>query len=541
MRNVRSVATTVLLLAVLAFVCRPQDLGAASASRHALVIGNAAYPDSDAVLPTPVASARTLGTELKRRGFAVESAENLTKEAMQATVDRFLAKVEPGSIALVFFSGYGIQVARKNYLIPVDARIWSEADVQRDGLPVEGILSGLEKRGAGARVLVLDASRRNPFERRFRSFSMGLAAAGAAPGSLSLYAAAVGGVINETNATSSAFVTELVRQIGMSELNAEQAFTATRDALTRDSRNQQNPAFASGLEDAFYFDPARAKPVAKAEPKPVPPEPVAAKPPAEAKPEPKPVAVEKPPEPVVVAAREPDAAPKADAAIARAYDAADTAGTKSAFEDFLRKHPTGPFAERARTEIKRFDAATAPKREPAPAAPASKPYSTAELRRKTALDERIARNPLDEAAFYERGQFYAQRDEYLLAIADFDESIRQNPINPEAYNNRCWMRAMLNEWQTAMADCNEALKQRPNFLDALDSRGLVHLKVGDLKAAIADYDAALKVDPTHSSALYGRGLARLRRGEIKQADKDLAGAIALNPTIDKDFAQYGLR
>jgi tetratricopeptide (TPR) repeat protein len=448
-----------LLLAVVALLACAPGAATAAAARHALVIANAAYPDSDAVLPTPLASARALGEELKRRGFSVEAAENLGKEAMQATVDRFVAKVEPGSIALVFFSGYGIQVARKNYLVPVDARIWSEADVTRDGIGVEGIMSGLEKRGASARALVLDASRRNPFERRFRSFSMGLAAPGAAPGSISLYAAAVGGVINEpAGATSSAFVTELVKQIGQSDLNAEQVFTATRDALTRDSRNQQNPAFASGLEDPFSFDPNRVKPVAKAEPKPLPP--------AEPPPEKKPVA-EKPPEPVV-AAKEPDAAPKAEDAAARAFDRADAIGSKASFEEFLRSHPVGPLAERARAEIKRLDVAALPKPEPAPVAvappvptpPAGKPYSTAELSRKTALDDRIARNALDEAAFYERGQFHAQRDEYIQAIADFDESIRLNPINPEAYNNRCWMRAMLNETERAMADCNEALRLR---------------------------------------------------------------------------------
>ncbi|GJD95674.1 caspase family protein [Methylobacterium iners] len=538
MRPPRSVATTMRLIAVAAFllsaVWGAPGPAAAAAARHALVIANAAYPDSDAVLPTPLASARTLGEALKSKGFAVEAAENLGKEAMQAAVDRFVAKVEPGSIALVFFSGYGIQVARKNYLVPVDARIWSEADVTRDGISVEGIMSGLEKRGASARALVLDASRRNPFERRFRSFSMGLAAPGAAPGSISLYAAAVGGVINEpAGATQSPFVTELVKQIGQSELNAEQVFTATRDALTRDSRNLQNPAFASGLEDPFFFDPTRVKPVAKAEPKPLPsPQPAPEKKPA----------VEKPPEPVV-AAKEPDAPAKAEEAAARAFDRADAIGSKASYEEFLRSHPAGPLAERARAEIRRLDAAL-PKPEPVPAAvapPAGKSYSTAELSRKTALDDRIARNALDEAAFYERGQFHAQRDEYTQAIADFDESIRLNPINPEAYNNRCWMRAMLNETERAMADCNEALRLRPNFLDALDSRGLVHLKTGAHRAALADYDAALKVDPNHPSALYGRGVARLRLGQTKQADRDFAGALALNPTIDKDFAQYGLR
>lgn len=564
MRDFRALATVLLLLAALVGLSGAQRASAASfpGSRNALLIGNAAYPDSDAVLPSPVASARTLAEELKRKGFSVEQVENQTKETMQAAIDRFVGRIESGSVALVFFSGYGIQVARKNYLVPVDARIWTEADVLRDGIAVEGILEAMDKRRAGARVMILDASRRNPFERRFRSFSMGLAAAAAAPRTLTLYATAAGGVVNETNTAQNPFVTELVRQIGASEPNAEQAFAATRDAVYQGSRNQQNPALASGLEEPFYFDPSRTKPVAKAEPvtkaEPVAKvEPVAksepiAKPEPAAKPEPKQAAAEwadpppskrpvtaEPPK-VVVAAKEPDAATRAEEDAVRAFDDAEATGTKRSYEDFLRRYPTGARAERARAAVARLELA-ARQKDPEPAPPAVKQPSTVEQRRKTSLDERIAANPDDEGAFYERGQYYALQNEYALAIADFDESIRLNPQNPEAFNNRCWMRAMMNEWQKAKGDCNQALKLRPNFVDALDSRGLVNLKVGALRAALSDYDAALKVDPNHSSALYGRGVARLRLGDTAQADKDFAVALSLNPTIDKDFAQYGLR
>ena len=78
-------------------------------------------------------------------------------------------------MALVFFSGYGIQSSRQSYMVPVDAQIWTEADVRRDGFSLETVLNELNGRGAGVKIALLDASRRNPFERRFRSFSAGLA------------------------------------------------------------------------------------------------------------------------------------------------------------------------------------------------------------------------------------------------------------------------------------------------------------------------------------------------------------------------------
>lgn len=544
-----------LILVALAAPMLSATASLAAPARAALVVGNAAYPDSDMVLATPASDAKAVADALRKRGFAVEAGENLNREAMQAAVDRFLRSIEPGSVALVYFGGYGIQVGRKNYLIPVDGRIWTEADVLRDGVSVDALLDGMAKRNADARVIVLDASRRNPFERRFRSFSMGLAATPAAPGTLSLFSAATGSVANDGGGQGG-FGTEVARQIGTGDASAEQAFGAVRDAVARDSRNQQLPALVSGLETPFSFDPAaQPKAVAKAPP----PKPPAEEPkrPAEDPKPPKVVAAPPPVElPPVVKAPEPPPAPPVDKAeapprkeepsgtsvsqVVKDFDSASLVNTRKSFEDFLGKHATGPLADRARKELRRLDDEKPVAADPVKPPPKAQ-YSAVELQRKTELDGRIANDPRDEGAYYERGQFYAQRGEVKLAIADFDQSIRLNPSNPEAYNNRCWMRAIDNDLPRALDDCGEALKLRPNFVDALDSRGLVHLKQGSMRLAIADYDAALRVDPSHSSALYGRGVARMRLGESAQGRKDLAGALKLNPTIDKDFELVGIR
>ncbi|MCJ2043890.1 caspase family protein [Methylobacterium sp. J-078] len=561
MRARHSIATILLILTVFLVSGRDgAEAGSFSNARNALLIGNATYPDSDAALATPLGDVKALGDALRAKGFTVVTGENLPRERMQAAIDGFVRKVEPGSVALVFFSGYGIQVARKNYMVPVDARIWSEADVLRDGIGVDALMAELDRKGAGTRVVVLDASRRNPFERRFRSFSTGLAEMKTGPGLLGLYSAAPGSVVNEVSTAQSPFVTELVRQIGVSENSAVQAFTATREALSRDSRGQQVPALSAEAGESFAFDPARAKSEAKAEVRPEPkPEPTQKSARVEDKPAPpRPDAGKLPSQSTAdaAAAKEIDDLVAAEEATARAFNRANAAGTRKAYEEFLSQHPAGTLASVARAEIARLDEARdkAPKSTtPAvpPAAPPTtkdtawhtppKPYSPAELQRKTSLDARIARSAKDPAAYYERGQFHAQRDDYSAALADFDQAIRLDPKNPEALNNRCWVRAITNDLSRALADCNQALTLRPNFVDALDSRGFVNLKSGALQAAISDYDAALAQSPTHSSALYGRGIARSRLGQRSQATEDLTGALALNPMIDKDFAQYGLR
>ena len=181
----------------------------ASGERLALVIGNAKYPDAEAPLKEPINDARDVADELKRDGFNVDIGENLNGDAMRRAFDRLYAKIKPGSVVLIFFSGYGIQSNRQSYLIPVDAQIWSEADVRRDGFSLENVLGEINSRGAGVKIALIDASRRNPFERRFRSFSAGLAPVIAPNGTLVMYSAALSSVISDTGSDRSLFVREL--------------------------------------------------------------------------------------------------------------------------------------------------------------------------------------------------------------------------------------------------------------------------------------------------------------------------------------------
>ena len=162
-----------------------------AAERFALVIGNAKYPDAEAPLKEPINDARDVADELKRDGFSVEVGENLTGDAMRRAFDKLYGRIKPGSVALIFFSGFGVQSGRQSYMIPVDAQIWTEPDVRRDGFSLETVLGEINSRGAGVKIALIDASRRNPFERRFRSFSAGLAPVIAPNGTLVMYSAAL--------------------------------------------------------------------------------------------------------------------------------------------------------------------------------------------------------------------------------------------------------------------------------------------------------------------------------------------------------------
>src|SRR3954470_2209929 len=226
-----------LLWILIASVAPIAPSAAAGADRLALVIGNAKYPDAEAPLKEPINDARDVADELKRDGFDVDVGENMSGDAMRRALDKLYKKIKPGSVVLVFFSGYGIQSARQSYLIPVDAQIWTEPDVRRDGISLETILGDINSRGAGVKIALIAASRRNPFERRFRSFSAGLAPVIAPSGTLVMYSAAPSSVVGDSGGAHSLFVSELLKEIRVPDLTVEEALNRTRVGVTRASHS----------------------------------------------------------------------------------------------------------------------------------------------------------------------------------------------------------------------------------------------------------------------------------------------------------------
>jgi Tfp pilus assembly protein PilF len=468
-----------------------------SGDRLALVIGNAKYPDAEAPLKEPLNDARDIADELKRDGFSVEVGENLSGDAMRRAFDKLYGRVKPGAVVLIFYSGYGIQSGRQSYMIPVDAQIWTEPDVRRDGLSLETVLGEINGRGAGVKIALVDASRRNPFERRFRSFSAGLAPVIAPNGTLVMYSAALSSVISDNGNDRSQFVQELLKEIRVPDLMAEETLNRTRVGVTRASRGEQVPWISSSLAEDFSFIPG-------ANPK--PPGPVSALPKPSAEPPPLP------------------AAPKPSVSILPAP--APEKPTPP-----LEK-PSPPVAEKPAPAIvdklpEKNDTNTA--------------LALADDPTVKSLTLKLVDNPDDASALYRRGQVYASKGAYNLALKDFDASLKLNPKDVEAFNNRCWTRTVIGDLQAALRDCNEALRLRPNFVDALDSRGLVNLKSGQMKNAIADFDAALRINPRLTSSLYGRGLAKKRNGANSEGDLDIANAKAMDPNIAKEIGDYGVR
>lgn len=219
---------------------------ATKASRVALVIGNGHYPDASAPLAQPINDARGLTAALRGKGFDVDVVEDATKDDMARAIGRIKAKIKPDTVVMLFFGGYGVQVGRESFMIPVDAAIWKEADVRRDGVSVEAFLDAMKEQGAKVKLVVLDASRRNPYERRFRSFSHGLAPISPPENALILTSATPGKVADDSKGAYSVLMSELLNNLA-AQAGAETAFNKTRVAISRASEGEQVPSVSSSL------------------------------------------------------------------------------------------------------------------------------------------------------------------------------------------------------------------------------------------------------------------------------------------------------
>jgi uncharacterized caspase-like protein len=223
------------------------DSAAKKTSRIALVIGNGHYPDASAPLVQPINDARALTAALRGKGFDVDVVEDASKDDMSRAVARLKSRIKPDSVVMLFFGGYGVQVGRESYMIPVDAAIWKESDVRRDGLSVESVLDVMKEQGARAKLVVIDASRRNPYERRFRTFSHGLAPINVPDNALILSSATPGKVADDSRGQYSVLVSELLNNLNAQSAGVETVFNKTRLAVSRASDGAQVPSVSSSL------------------------------------------------------------------------------------------------------------------------------------------------------------------------------------------------------------------------------------------------------------------------------------------------------
>lgn len=225
-----------------------------SRPRTALIIGNANYAEKP--LKNPVNDARSMAETLSELGFEVKLYLDATERQIKNAVRSYGNTLkERGGVGLFYYAGHGLQADGHNYLLPVDANIQKENDVEFESVNLGRLLGELEYAENALNIVILDACRDNPFEAKFRSNGNG----GLAPiysmpvGTFIAYATAPGAVAFDGTTEHGLFTQELLSAMKQPNTKLEDVFKQVRKSVRQKSGGRQIPWDNSSLEGDFYF------------------------------------------------------------------------------------------------------------------------------------------------------------------------------------------------------------------------------------------------------------------------------------------------
>jgi len=292
-------------LVALLLVC-PLQTVAHAGQRIALIIGNGSYLNTSQ-LPNPPADAELMGRTLSQAGFEVRRLTDVGQLEMKRAMLEFGRALRGPDVeaGLFYYAGHGVQVNGENYLVPVDAQIASDDEIDLEAININDFLSVMNSSNSLINIVILDACRNNPFARSFRSVSRGLAPVDAPKGTLIAYSTAPGDVALDGEGSNSPYTLALSQAITEGRgRTVESVFKTARRNVLSETEDRQVPWETSSVTGDFYFLPDASGSTPQAQ--------------IEAAPKPAPV------DPQV--------------AMVRRFDAARQSGTASAWRDFLSEY-----------------------------------------------------------------------------------------------------------------------------------------------------------------------------------------------------------
>jgi uncharacterized caspase-like protein len=303
----------------------PGIVGSAAAQqqekRIALVVGNGAYAKSP--LATAANDAGLIAQTLQAAGFDVVGARDLDGDTLRRSFRDFIQKAEtsgPGTVAMVYLAGYGIQLAGENYFIPVDSSLSRDVDIPIEGLRIGDYIRQLASLPLKASIVVLDAARQQPFIQGGQPLASGLALVEPDAHMLIAFNAAPGTVAPNEQGPYGAYAQSLAEMIRTGGLPLPEVFSRVRLRVNDASKGAQVPWNAEKVDASFMF-------------------------------------FNRAPDAPAPAAAAPDQAatarsrPIRDLGVQDAYAAAVERDSMQGYEDFLAAYPGDPLARRVRAIV----------------------------------------------------------------------------------------------------------------------------------------------------------------------------------------------
>jgi uncharacterized caspase-like protein len=229
--------------------------------RVALVVGNGDYQHADR-LANPVTDARRLRDALAQLKFEIVYGEDLTKPALEETLRRFADAAREADVVLAFFAGHGATFGGTPYLVPVDARFASLADVPNELVPVETLVGEL-RRSKGLRIAILDACRDNDAERALKlkalrgaQITRGLGRVQSPEGLILAYATQYLSTAADGDPSGdSPFTAALLRHIATPGLDVKDLFAKVGSEVIANTKGAQRPEISISFYDSYALVP----------------------------------------------------------------------------------------------------------------------------------------------------------------------------------------------------------------------------------------------------------------------------------------------
>jgi tetratricopeptide (TPR) repeat protein len=461
--------------ALLVFFFIPVCLSAQSyQKRLALVIGNSNYQNGGS-LPNPVNDATAIAAALQSVGFEVMKHQNVTQKEMKMAINAFGQKLHGYEVGVFYYAGHGIQNKGMNYMIPVEADLQNEEQVEFDCVAADRVLAYMDAAQVKVNVIIMDACRNNPFERSWhRSASgNGLAMMNAPTGSLIAYATAPGRVASDGAGSNGLYTSALLKYLNDPKLSIEQVFKKVRTEVTEKSAGAQVPWETTSLTgDDFYF---AADNISKGS--------IVKNDVLATNTEAKNSAVKRNLTEVTEESRK-----KAGALLAEGHTAYNESNHSKAIELYTRAIQVN--------------------------------------------------SSYDEAYYWRASSKYSQK-KYKEAIPDYDKAIALNPNSEEAYYYRALTNYNLEAYAETLPDFNKAIELNPDVASMHYWRGEVKYRLELYEEAIIDYSKSLELNRNNDGPSFnGRANCYYMLKKYKEARIDYTKAIELVPADAVSYKYY---
>ncbi|HEV7682047.1 MAG TPA: caspase family protein [Pyrinomonadaceae bacterium] len=450
--------------------------------RIALVLGNGAYQNV-AGLKNPPNDATLLAATLRKLGFEVTVGTDKSQREMKQLIREFGQRLRGGGgVGLFYFAGHGVQARGHNYLIPVDADIQTEADLEDVAVDVNYVLNMMDDAQNALNIAILDACRNNPFARSFRSAQEGLAQVKAPTGTLIAYATSPDSVAADGGGANSPYAEELTKQIQVSGVLLETMFRRVAEQVSSRSGGRQEPWYSANVKGDFYFggEPATSYQANGINPRLDP------------------------------------------AAFELSYwESIKNSSDPEDFESYLQRFPNGQFAELARRRAAAARSTLQSSKVQAENVGTGNPNNAA-------MKENFTLNTTHAYELY-------QRRDYAAARSEAKQLSQLNPNDSEAWKIAGFAEQALKLYAESAADLQKALdlqraKKRddPNTLDALAQAYLLSEKFDQALPLLTTSTHRAGVQPT-AQMLYYRGLAEYKTGNPQEAERTFNSLVKANP------------